>query len=104
MNDGRQMRVVEIENVARDAVHQRSVQYVGAVGSAEHGRLRWASEGEQRGKRGLHSLMLRRADGTAEPVDDRTHALALRVFGHIAWIGIDEPARERASHFHEFLR
>ena len=44
MDDRLELGVVEIEHVARDAVQQRRVQHVEALGAAEHGGARRAGE------------------------------------------------------------
>ena len=46
MDDGAQVRVVEVEDVRADAVHQRGVHHVDALVPAEHGGLRRPENGD----------------------------------------------------------
>ena len=57
MNDGLQMRVVEVEHVRADAVHQRRVHDVQPLAAPEHGRLRRSGERRQRRDRAIHRLV-----------------------------------------------
>ena len=68
MDDGPQVRVVEIEDVRADAVHQRGVQHVHAFVAAEHGGLRGPGEWRERGDRDVDGLVARSADRAADPV------------------------------------
>jgi hypothetical protein len=70
VDDGLEVRVVEVEGVRRDAVDQRRAGHVQALGTAEHGGLRrWLRASHGR-KRGVGCLVPRGAHGAARPVDE----------------------------------
>ena len=71
MDDGAQVRVVEVEHVRADAVHQRGVQDVHALLAAEHAGLRRPGEGRQRADRDIDGFVPRPAHGAAHPVQQR---------------------------------
>jgi hypothetical protein len=66
-----QVRVVEIERVRGDAVHQRGACHVHLLGAAEDARLRRGVEHAHAPQRGFRGLVARRADGAAHPVQER---------------------------------
>ena len=70
-----QMRVVEVERVRGDAVHERRLHDVQAVAAPEHGRLARPGKRRERRERAFHRLVAARADRAAEPVQDRARGL-----------------------------
>ena len=75
VDDGLQMRVVEVEGVRGDAVHQRREHDVEPVAAPEHGRLARPGELVERRERALHRLVARAADRAAHPVQERARRL-----------------------------
>ena len=66
-----EVRVVEVEDVRADAVHQRRVQHVHSLAPAEHRGLRRTRERRQRADGGIERLVARSAHGAAGPVEQR---------------------------------
>ena len=71
MNDGLQVRIVEIENVGADAVHQRRIQNVHTFPAAKHGRLRGAGERRQSAPMAMSTVSCRDPP-TAQPTQFRS--------------------------------
>src|SRR5262249_47297514 len=69
--------VVEVERVRADAVEQRRARRVDTLAAAEDRSLRRGLEILERRERRLDRCMARRADGAADPVEQRTLRLAL---------------------------
>src|SRR5262249_46004785 len=65
MDDGFQMRVVEVEDMAGNAVEQGGMEDVEPVRAPEHARLRGADEGAERGQRDVEGRMRRATDRAA---------------------------------------
>ncbi len=72
MDDGLEVRVVEIERVRGDAVDERRARHVDALGASEHRRLRGGLEHRDGGQRRLGRFVRRGADRAADPVVERT--------------------------------
>jgi hypothetical protein len=70
MDDGLEVRVVEVEGVRADAVDQRRAGHVHALAPAEQGGLRRGLKRLHRRQRGAGSVVVRGADGAADPVDE----------------------------------
>ena len=71
MDDGLQMRVVEIEDVARNAVEERGIEDVDPFGAAQNAALRRPENGLHRSQRAVDRLVTAAADGAARPVHQR---------------------------------
>ena len=70
MNDGLQMRVVEVEGVRGDAVDQRSAGHVDFFAATGQGGLFGRLQHRDRSQRGVGSFMMGGADGAAKPVHE----------------------------------
>ena len=71
------MRVVEIEDMAGNAIQQRSEQNIDLLLTPQHGSLARPRKRPERFKGAVHGFVMASADGAAEPVHDRTHGFAL---------------------------
>src|SRR5207245_589446 len=71
MDDGLQMRVVEVEGVRRDSIEQRRAGHVDALAATEHARLRGWGELHDGGERGFECGVARRANRATEPGEQR---------------------------------
>jgi len=100
MNDGLKMRVVEIEDVTRNAVQQGGVEDIDLLLAPEHGSLCGTGKRRDRGKRVINGFMAAGAHRAAEPIDDRAHRFALHVLGHVFGACIHDIPRQRAGDFH----
>jgi hypothetical protein len=69
VNDGAQVRVIEIENMRTDAVHERGMHDVHALAAPQDGSLRGAREWGERTDGDIHGRMARAADGAPCPVE-----------------------------------
>ena len=96
MNDRLQMRVVEIENMARHTVDEGGVHDVKSFAATQHRGLRGAGEGRERSDRNLDRLVARSADRDAGPVQQCPGAFLADISGKIVICGRDEITRERA--------
>ena len=76
MNDGLEMRVVEVEGVRADTVEQRRSTHVDALMSAENAHLRCGLEILERCKRRCDCAVARRADRASHPVEKSALRLA----------------------------
>ena len=95
-----QMRVVEVERVRRDAVHERGLHDVEAVAAAEHGRLCRTRKLCEGSKRALDCLVTARADCAAHPVQKRARGFVPHRLGHVGRLVLDDETGERAGYFH----
>jgi len=75
------MRIVEIQHVKADSVHQGGVEDVAAFVATEQGGLRSAPEGRDGSYRPLHCFVSSTADRATKPVQQRS----LRFVPHLAW-------------------
>ncbi len=84
MDDGLEVRVVEIEGVRSDAVDQRGAGHVDFLGAPEHRRLRRGLEHLHRRQRGIRRVVARSADGAAEPIVESAMCLVFDAGGKSA--------------------
>ena len=98
MDDGLQVRVVEVEHVRADAVHQRRVQDVQPLAAAEHRGLRGSRERRERGDRRIERLVTRAADRAAHPVEQRALRFLPDRLGKIVVAHRQDVAGERSGH------
>ncbi|MNN14600.1 hypothetical protein D3C81_1276740 [compost metagenome] len=70
VDDGLQVRIVEIERMRGNAIHQRGAGHVHLVPAAQHRGLRRRLEFRHSGQRGHGGLMPGRAHGAAQPVHE----------------------------------
>ncbi len=95
MNDGFQMSVVVIEDVAGNAVDESRVHDVETLAAAEQGSLRRSRERRKRRYRDIDGLMMGSADGDADPVEQRAHSLFADIGGKIVVLRRDDIVRQR---------
>jgi hypothetical protein len=70
MDDRLQVRVVEVERVRGDAVHERSARHVDLVVAPQDARLSGGLEHPDRAERGFGRLVPGGADRAADPVEE----------------------------------
>ena len=70
VDDRLEMRIVEVEGVRRDSVHERRARHVDLLGSTQHGRLRRRLKHPDRRQSRLGGLVPRRTDRAADPVQE----------------------------------
>ena len=69
VDDGFEVSVVKVKSVRADAIEQGRAGHVYFVAAAQHAGLGRRLQQAHRRKCGLHRLVLRRADGAAQPVE-----------------------------------
>ena len=69
MDDGAQMRVIEVENVGTDAIEESGVQYIEHLGAAQNTGLSRTAKRPQSGNGDVQGLMARATYGTAKPIE-----------------------------------
>ena len=94
MNDGAQVRVVEIEPVGKGPVDARRGQRIETLAAAEQRRLRLARKLAQRSKQALDRFVAAAADRTAEPVEDRALAFVPHGLRNVAPARFHDEVRE----------
>ena len=70
VDDGLEVRVVEVEGVRGDAVDQRGAGHVDPLGAAQHAGLRGGLQQLHGGQRRIGGFVVRGADGAAQPVEE----------------------------------
>ena len=98
MNDRLQMCVVEIENMARDAVDEGRVHDVEPLAATQPRGLRGTREGRERADRDIDRLMTRAADRDADPVQQRPHTFLANLHRQVVIGRGHDVAREGASY------
>src|SRR5262245_65679064 len=74
MNDGTQMRVVEIKNIAACGIEKGSAQRIDPFGSADDNRLPAFREHHERGESMLNRILSAAGKGGGDEVQDRAFA------------------------------
>ena len=97
VDDCLEMRVVEIENVAGDAVEQAGVQQVDALAAAHDGGCRRPAEFPNSGQRPVYGGMPGSAHGASHPVQERTHPLPLYIRRDISRTALDDVPGQRSG-------
>ncbi len=98
MDDGFQMGVVIVEDVARHAVDESGIHDVKALPAAEQRSLMRPRERRERRRRDVHRLVVRAADGDAHPVEQGPHAFLADVFRQVVIFGGDHVMGEDPGH------
>ena len=96
MDDRLQMGVVIVEDVARHAVDEGGVHDVEPLAPPEQRGLRRPGERRERGDRDIDRLVMRAADGDADPVQQRAHAFLADIGRQVIVAARDEIMRQRA--------
>ena len=104
VNDGLQVRVVEIQHVRADAVHQRRVQDVHALAPSEQACVRRAGEGSKRANGDIDRLVLRATDRAPGPVEQRPAGLAPDWRRQVFRPGPHDVGGQRARHVRGHVR
>ena len=99
MDDGLQMGIVVIEDMACHAVEEGRVHDVEPFATAEQAGLRRAGKGRQGRHRDIQGLVVRPADGDADPVQQRTDALLAHIGRQIVVACRDDVVRQRLVTF-----
>ncbi len=99
VNDGLEMRIVEVERVRCHAVEQRRVEDVEAFAPTQHGRLRRSREERQRSDGALRRIVVRGPDRAAEPVEDRSLGFPPHAFWQLVRVGVRDKAGEGERRF-----
>jgi hypothetical protein len=94
--DRPKMRIVEIENMRTDAVQQRRMQNIGALGAAQQLRLRHAEKRRKCAARAGHRIVARSPYRTAEPIEQPARRLVDDRGGQIIETRVDDITRERS--------
>ena len=98
MDDRLQMGVVIVEDVARHAVDEGGVHDVEPLAPAEQRGLLRPGERPERRDRDIDRLVMRAADGDADPVQQRAHAFLAHIGRQVVITRGDEIMRQRARH------
>ena len=83
MDDGPEVRVVVIEDVRGDAVHQGRVQNVHALLAAEDGGLRRAGKRRERADGDVHGFVPRPSHRAADPVQQSPRCFLIDRVGNV---------------------
>jgi hypothetical protein len=100
MDDRLQVRIVEIERMRRDPVHERRMHDVEPVCASEDGGFGLAGKRRERGERALDGLVAAPADRAAEPVEKRARRLVAYLLRDLRGVVLDDEAGECACYFH----
>ena len=98
MNDGLQVRIVIVEDVAGHAVEECRVHDIEPFAPAEQRGLRRSRERRERGHRDVDRLVMRAADRDTDPVQECPHALFPDIGGKIVVISRDDVMRQLARY------
>src|SRR5439155_14980671 len=77
------MRIVEVEDVRADAVHQRGIEDVHALGSSEQGRLTGTGEWSQCRHDIADRVFMAAADSASDPIEQRSLGFVSDGLGNI---------------------
>ena len=100
VDDGLQVRIVEIEGVRRGAVHERGQHDVELVAAPEHGRLPRSGKLGERSERAFHRLVAGGSDRATDPVEERPRRLVPHLLRHVGVAVSDDESCERSCNFH----
>src|SRR5206468_6397707 len=82
MDDGLEMRIVEVERVRGDTVEHRGMHDVDALASPQDRRLRWSEERSDSLQRAGDRRVTACAHGAPQPVQHGTLRLVINGLGH----------------------
>jgi hypothetical protein len=97
VDNGRLMRVVELEHVAGDRIHQRHVQHIEPITLADHHRLGLAGKGSQYIDQLRYGRIAPPAQARADEIQHRALGLAHHGVGNVGEAGLRNETAERRS-------
>ena len=98
------MRIVEVEDVRADAVHQRGIEDVHALGSSEQGRLTGTGEWSRCRDDIADRVFMAAADRASDPIEQRSLGFVSDGLGNIVKARRDDELRQMTCQTFRVLR